>query len=70
MISKRTIRLFFACFAAWSYVLAASAQTGENQYRAVHWTIYDGISQGENYFMLKDVSGFLWIGSRIGLNRF
>jgi ligand-binding sensor domain-containing protein len=42
----------------------------ENKFRAVHWTIYDGISQGENYFMIKDASGFLWIGSKHGLNRF
>jgi hypothetical protein len=39
-------------------------------FRAVHWGLEEGLSQGETYFMIKDVNGFLWIGTRYGLNRF
>src|SRR5437762_1704999 len=39
-------------------------------YRAVHWGLDEGLSQGETYHMIKDVNGFLWIGTRYGLNRF
>ena len=71
MLSKKTILLFLLCLSgAFSIAQRAHKVTAENKYRAVHWTIYDGVSQGENYYMLKDGSGFLWIGSMNGLNRF
>jgi ligand-binding sensor domain-containing protein len=41
-----------------------------DQYRAVHWTIKEGLSEGSNVGMIKDVNGFLWITSHLGLNRF
>ncbi|HYJ64432.1 MAG TPA: hypothetical protein VEV62_11850, partial [Parafilimonas sp.] len=41
-----------------------------NNYRAVHWGLDEGLSQGETYHVIKDVNGFLWIGTRYGLNRF
>jgi signal transduction histidine kinase/ligand-binding sensor domain-containing protein len=40
------------------------------RYRALHWSVQDGLSQGTNYDMIKDINGFLWIGSQHGLNRF
>ncbi|MEP7323298.1 MAG: ATP-binding protein [Saprospiraceae bacterium] len=42
----------------------------ENAYRAVHWGLDEGLSQAEVYFTIKDINGFLWVGSRHGLNRF
>jgi signal transduction histidine kinase/ligand-binding sensor domain-containing protein len=44
--------------------------TAQEKYRAVHWGLDEGLSQGETYHMIKDVNGFLWIGTRYGLNRF
>lgn len=41
-----------------------------NKYRAVHWSIEEGLSQACATFMLKDVNGFLWIGTQGGLSRF
>lgn len=41
-----------------------------DQYRAIHWTENEGLSLGKKNIMLKDVNGFLWIVSPVGLNRF
>ena len=58
--------------------ISVSGQTGlvsnetsqPEKYRAVHWGLDEGLSQGETYHMIKDINGFLWIGTRYGLNRF
>ncbi len=42
----------------------------ENNYRAVHWGIDEGLSHGVVYAMIKDLNGFLWFGTEVGLNRF
>lgn len=42
----------------------------ENQYRLVKWSTDKGLSNSETYMMIKDVNGFLWVGTRHGLNRF
>ena len=37
-----------------------------DQYRAVHWTMEDGLSCDGVNTMIKDAKGFLWIGSNGG----
>jgi len=41
-----------------------------NSYHVTHLGLEEGLSQGEAYQFLKDVNGFLWIGTGNGLNRF
>src|SRR5436190_17782619 len=41
-----------------------------NNYRLVTWTANEGLSVDHGNVMLKDINGFLWIGSPHGLNRF
>jgi len=33
------------------------------QYRAINWTLQDGLSASGMHTMIKDSKGFLWIGS-------
>jgi len=71
MKSSKTI-LAFAVFTL--AAVFAMAQTNdhnpEDSYRATHWGLDEGLSQGETYNILKDVYGFMWIATRNGLNRF
>ena len=39
-------------------------------YRAVNWGLKEGLSQACAFHMLKDVNGFLWIGTQGDLSRF
>jgi len=43
---------------------------GQENYRALHWGVNEGLSQAENYRFLKDYYGFIWVNSKEGLNRF
>lgn len=47
--------------------LTVSAQ---EDYRALHWDMEDGLPHGIVGCMLKDLDGFLWIGSDFGISRF
>jgi signal transduction histidine kinase/ligand-binding sensor domain-containing protein len=51
-------------------IISTAQNQAANKYRAVHWGLDEGLSQGETYHMIKDVKGFLWIGTEYGLNRF
>jgi signal transduction histidine kinase/ligand-binding sensor domain-containing protein len=64
------VSLLFCLKVSFSNAQQAIKKTGENKYRVAHWTIYDGLSQAETYYMRKDVNGFLWIGTNNGVNRF
>jgi hypothetical protein len=45
-------------------------KNNKTEYRPVLWNTSDGLSLGKKNIMLKDVNGFLWIVSPVGLNRF
>jgi ligand-binding sensor domain-containing protein len=68
----REILICTLCFSPCSICCAQQTEnlSSPNKYRAVHWDIDNGLSQGETYCMLKDADGFLWIGTNFGLNRF
>lgn len=51
-------------------LLLAQGVLAQDKYRAVHWDLQDGLSQAETYHMIKDVNGFLWIGTKGNLSRF
>lgn len=71
LISIHFMRKFFtALFFSLVCVNSSLAQQRENNYRAVHWGLDEGLSQGETYHVIKDANGFLWIGTHYGLNRF
>jgi ligand-binding sensor domain-containing protein len=42
----------------------------QQSYQAISWDIDQGVSLASVNCMLKDVNGFLWIGTSYGLNRF
>jgi len=37
-----------------------------DQYRVIHWTMQDGLADNGGNVMLKDIKGFLWVGSYYG----
>jgi len=53
-----------------SSVCFVQSTFAQEQYRAVRWGMNEGLSIDANNVMLKDVNGFLWIGSVHGLDRF
>ena len=53
-----------------SYSQTEGSHITNNHYRAIFWTEADGLSLPKKNVMLKDINGFLWIISPVGLNRF
>jgi signal transduction histidine kinase/streptogramin lyase len=51
-------------------LLSSLFVTAQDKYRAVHWGLEDGLSQAETFHTVKDINGFLWIGTRGSLSRF
>ena len=70
-------KIVFFCFCIFISIPAAFSQQQipeflPDQYRAVLWTKSEGLSDDLLNVMIKDVNGFLWIGSDDGgkLTRF
>jgi len=71
MKTSKNIILFLAlCFVKSNCIAQPPNNDSENTYRAIPWDIEQGLSIGSVNCMLKDVNGFLWIGTNAGLNRF
>ena len=50
--------------------MSASLPGAEQQVRFHHMTVADGLSNSEVHTVLQDRHGFMWFGTRDGLNRF
>jgi len=71
MYLKKILLITTSCFATGlSIGQQIRNEKTDDKYRATHWTINNGLSQPDNYNMIKDIKGFLWISSNNGLNRF
>ena len=69
--SKKSLFFIAFCFvAAFAIAQQTKNESTGDKYRAVNWGLKEGLSQGEVYHILKDVNGFLWIGTGGGLSRF
>ena len=69
--TKILIRLLLAVSSVSLTSIGSIAQLPEiearpDQYRAIQWTIENGISENQTNTMIKDAKGFLWVGSSYG----
>jgi streptogramin lyase len=69
-ISFLVITFYLVCNAQFIFAQSLSNKSEKNEFKTVHWDSKDGLTLGYKNSMLKDVNGFLWIGSPVGLNRF
>src|SRR6266542_2336616 len=66
-LSKKIILLFLVCLiAGFSIAQQRQNEIGPDQYRAIQWTIENGLSQDAVNTVIKDARGFIWIGSDFG----
>ncbi len=65
-----SLTVLLICHAPFTFAQNRLDESDISQYRTVHWDAKDGLTLGYKNSMLKDVNGFLWIGSPVGLNRF
>ncbi len=68
---KKIVFFILACLhVSFSIAQTPVKNNAVSSYRAIPWTIYDGLAFGGNTCMLKDMDGFVWIGTATGLSRF
>ena len=53
-----------------SFAQVIISNNAQQKYRAVKWGLNEGLSHGSVFHMIKDVNGFLWIGTQNELSRF
>ena len=62
MFNSKKILLFITCCfaAAFSVAQQIKNENGGDGYRAINWTIKDGLSSNAMHAMIKDSKGFMW----------
>ena len=70
MISVKNIITFLISITFLAGINSAAQQRRNvikpDQYRAFQWTMENGLSWNYANVMIKDVKGFLWVGSILG----
>ena len=66
-MDKNRIISFFVLIACltgkYSFSQQQKKEIKPDQYRAVHWTVKDGLTDDIGNIMIKDAKGFMWIAS-------
>jgi signal transduction histidine kinase len=62
------ISLFLLGIAAFSQI--NEKNNPEERYQAINWNYANGLLYGRTTCFIKDIQGFLWVGTQNGLNRF
>ncbi|MCE7053431.1 response regulator [Algoriphagus sp. AGSA1] len=63
-------KLLLAGFLSLSLHLSISSQAQEKRYYFRHYDVNSGLSQNSVFSIFQDSQGFMWFGTKYGLNRF
>ncbi|WP_343556489.1 two-component regulator propeller domain-containing protein [Sphingobacterium sp.] len=63
------VRFFLRCFCC-AIALISVLHAQEKNYRFLHLDVNEGLSQGSVFAIAQDYLGFMWIGTRDGLNKY